>query len=238
MRRQLVKVKHHRNVYRRAAGYTQPTLNRVPAVHCAGRLLAIASVHPKACCEPYKSLARLLLPDPIHASTARVQLRCALAGNRIKITLALRSNATPVGRGGGWALRAWSQSMQTVSKQHTHPLPSGTFSRIFSTSSCFKMWRAIEPEPLADFSGRVPRLLRPPNTFLKAPTPAPPRMYTRRAIAAARTGQGTMCQHMNPGDAQHTGVAHTSSQRHVACPARRGNRVHVSLKCCCTPARM
>eukprot|EP00962_Isochrysis_galbana_P012615 scaffold3572_cov125-Isochrysis_galbana.AAC.8 len=151
----------------------------------------------------------LIAPRIPHASTARAELSCALAGNRIKITLALRSDATPAKQEGGWTLSAWSESTWAA-RAHTHPLPSGTFSRIFSTSSCFRMWRAIEPEPLAEISGRVPRCLRPPNTFLKAPTPAPPRMYTRRAIAAARDNAG----HKASAQDARRGPSHRSYSKH------------------------
>jgi len=51
----------------------------------------------------------------------------------------------------------------------------GTFSTILSASSCLRMWRAIEPDPVENFSRIVPRICRPPKIFLKAPTPTPPR---------------------------------------------------------------
>ena len=38
----------------------------------------------------------------------------------------------------------------------------GAAGRGAAARTCLRMWRAMEPEPLADVSGRVPRIFRPP----------------------------------------------------------------------------
>ena len=104
-------------------------------------------------------------------------------------------------------LPAWASYGAAAHPLRWPSLPSGMCSTIFSASSCLRMCRAMAPEPVANFSGLVPRCARPPKIFLKAPTPTSPRKYTRRAIAAA--------QH-----AQQRRVSHQAGRvRMVACPA-------------------
>ena len=83
-----------------------------------------------------------------------------------------------------------SPDQREATQQLQNTYPFGSFSTTLSFSRAWSTDRAIEPDPFTKRAGRQPRWLTPPYTFVKIPTPAPGRMYRRRAIEATCRPRG------------------------------------------------